>query len=66
MCVSTRKQLSAHSDVAEGVRARRGVVLAGGGFPANPALRQRYLPHPVAEHTAAVVKYQRGGKAFGP
>jgi len=35
------------------VRARRGVVLAGGGFPANPALRERYLPHPVAEHTAA-------------
>ncbi len=35
------------------VRARRGVLLAGGGFPANPALRSRYLPHPAAEHTAA-------------
>jgi succinate dehydrogenase/fumarate reductase flavoprotein subunit len=35
------------------VRARRGVVLAGGGFPANPAMRERYLPQPVAEHTAA-------------
>jgi 3-oxosteroid 1-dehydrogenase len=35
------------------VRARRGVVLAGGGFPASPALRERYLPQPVAEHTAA-------------
>jgi 3-oxosteroid 1-dehydrogenase len=35
------------------VRARRGVVLAGGGFPANPAMRERYLPRPVAEHTAA-------------
>ncbi|MCX7144603.1 MAG: FAD-binding protein, partial [Proteobacteria bacterium] len=35
------------------VRARRGVVLAGGGFPANAAMRQRYLPQPVAEHTAA-------------
>jgi succinate dehydrogenase/fumarate reductase flavoprotein subunit len=35
------------------VRARRGVVLAGGGFPANAAMRERYLPQPVAEHTAA-------------
>ena len=35
------------------VRARRGIVLAGGGFPANPAMRERYLPQPVAEHTAA-------------
>lgn len=35
------------------VRARRGVVLAGGGFPASAALRARYLPQPVAEHTAA-------------
>jgi len=35
------------------VRAKRGVVLAGGGFPANPAMRERYLPQPVAEHTAA-------------
>ena len=35
------------------VRAQRGVVLAGGGFPANAALRARYLPQPVAEHSAA-------------
>jgi succinate dehydrogenase/fumarate reductase flavoprotein subunit len=35
------------------VCARRGVVLAGGGFPANPAMRERYLPQPVAVHTAA-------------
>ncbi len=35
------------------VRARRGIVLAGGGFPANPALRERYLPKPVAQHTPA-------------
>jgi succinate dehydrogenase/fumarate reductase flavoprotein subunit len=35
------------------VRAQRGVVLAGGGFPANPAMRERYLPQPVAEHTTA-------------
>lgn len=35
------------------VRARRGVVLAGGGFPANKALRERYLPKPVAQYVAA-------------
>ena len=35
------------------VQARLGVVMAGGGFPASPELRQRYLPEPVAEHTAA-------------
>ncbi|MGH9357985.1 MAG: FAD-dependent oxidoreductase, partial [Terriglobia bacterium] len=35
------------------IRARRGVILAGGGFPANPALRERFLPKPVAQYTAA-------------
>jgi len=35
------------------IRARRGVVLAGGGFPANAAWRERFLPHPVAHHTPA-------------
>ena len=35
------------------VRAQHGIVLAGGGFPANPAMRGRHLPQPVAEHTAA-------------
>ncbi len=35
------------------VHARRGVVLAGGGFPANAALRQKHLPHPVARYTPA-------------
>jgi succinate dehydrogenase/fumarate reductase flavoprotein subunit len=35
------------------VRANRGIVLAGGGFPGSPAMRERYLPQPVAEHTAA-------------
>ena len=38
---------------ASTVRARRGVVLAGGGFPANAQWRDRYLPHPVARHTPA-------------
>ncbi len=35
------------------LRARHGVVLAGGGFPANPQWRERYLPSPAPQHTAA-------------
>jgi succinate dehydrogenase/fumarate reductase flavoprotein subunit len=35
------------------VRARKGVILAGGGFPANAELRKRYLPKPEAQHTPA-------------
>ncbi|MFB3819276.1 MAG: FAD-dependent oxidoreductase [Candidatus Methylomirabilales bacterium] len=35
------------------IRAHRGIVLAGGGFPASPELRERYLPKPVAQHTSA-------------
>jgi succinate dehydrogenase/fumarate reductase flavoprotein subunit len=35
------------------VRTRRGVVLAGGGFPANHALRERHLPQPAPQYTAA-------------
>ena len=35
------------------VQARRGVVLAGGGFPASASWRARQLPEPVAEHTPA-------------
>ncbi|MBO0903509.1 FAD-dependent oxidoreductase [Jiella sonneratiae] len=33
--------------------AARGVVLAGGGFPADAGWRARELPSPVAEHTPA-------------
>jgi 3-oxosteroid 1-dehydrogenase len=42
-----------HAGKQQRIRARRGVVLAGGGFPANPALRERHLPRPVARHTPA-------------
>jgi succinate dehydrogenase/fumarate reductase flavoprotein subunit len=35
------------------IKARCGVVLAGGGFPASAALREKHLPRPVARHTAA-------------
>jgi 3-oxosteroid 1-dehydrogenase len=36
------------------IGARRGVVLAGGGFAANADLRAAYLPQPVPEYTRAV------------
>ncbi len=56
------------------VQARRGVVLAGGGFPASPALRDRYLPKPVPEYTSAyegcvgetLLLAQEVGAALGP
>ncbi|MCC2596842.1 FAD-dependent oxidoreductase [Pusillimonas sp. MFBS29] len=35
------------------IRARRGVILAGGGFPASQAMREQYLPSPVAQYTPA-------------
>jgi hypothetical protein len=35
------------------VRVRRGIVLAGGGFPASRELRERFFPKPVAQHTSA-------------
>jgi 3-oxosteroid 1-dehydrogenase len=35
------------------VSARCGVVLAGGGFPASAALREKHFRQPVARHTAA-------------
>ena len=35
------------------ISARRGVVLAGGGFPASPQWRAAQLPAPVPDHTPA-------------
>lgn len=35
------------------VRARRGVVLAGGGFSASPHWRAEHLPHPTPQYTRA-------------
>jgi succinate dehydrogenase/fumarate reductase flavoprotein subunit len=35
------------------VRARRGVVLASGGFSANPQMRHQYIPYP--EHHVSIV-----------
>jgi succinate dehydrogenase/fumarate reductase flavoprotein subunit len=35
------------------VAVHRGVVLAGGGFPADAAMREQHLPRPVPRYTAA-------------
>ena len=35
------------------VFAKQGIILAGGGFPASPELRERYFPKPVAQYTSA-------------
>ena len=35
------------------VRAQRGVLLAGGGFPAGASWREKHLPKPLARHTPA-------------
>lgn len=56
------------------VRATRGIVLAGGGFPASPELRERYFPKPVAQYTSAfagctgetLLLAQGIGAALGP
>ena len=56
------------------VRARRGIVLAGGGFPANAALRERFLPQPAPQHSPAfegcvgetLRLAQDAGAALGP
>jgi hypothetical protein len=42
-----------HAGKALDIEARHGVVLAGGGFPSDPALRARHLPEPVPEYTPA-------------
>jgi succinate dehydrogenase/fumarate reductase flavoprotein subunit len=38
---------------AQRIPSRRGVVLAGGGFPANAAWREKYLPAPAPQFTPA-------------
>ena len=56
------------------VHVSRGIVLAGGGFPANPELREQYFPKPVAEYTSAfegcvgdtLLMAQQIGASLGP
>jgi len=53
---------------------RQGVVLAGGGFPANHEWRRRFLPEPTPQYTTAfegctgdtIALAQRVGAALGP
>jgi succinate dehydrogenase/fumarate reductase flavoprotein subunit len=42
-----------HNGNTVAIEARRGVVLAGGGFPADASWRARHLPEPVAKYTPA-------------
>lgn len=42
-----------HAGETRVTKAGRGVVLAGGGYPASPDWRARQLPSPVPEHTPA-------------
>lgn len=42
-----------HRGLPRRIRARRGVVLAAGGFPASPELRNKYLRRPAAQYTRA-------------
>jgi 3-oxosteroid 1-dehydrogenase len=54
--------------------SRRGVVLAGGGFPANPEWRRRFFPEPTPQYTTAfegctgdtIALAQGVGAALGP
>jgi 3-oxosteroid 1-dehydrogenase len=56
------------------VHASHGIVLAGGGFPASPELRERYFPQPVAKYTSAfagcvgdtLLLAQKIGASLGP
>lgn len=53
--------------LAGGLRllARRGVVLATGGFSRHPELRRRLLPQPLAEHTPLAESVTGDGVSLG-
>jgi succinate dehydrogenase/fumarate reductase flavoprotein subunit len=42
-----------HEGRAVAIEAQRGVILAGGGFPASATWRARHLPEPVPQYTPA-------------
>lgn len=53
--------------IADGIEipARRGVVLATGGFPYHQALREQFYPKPVAQYSAAPATNRGGGVDLG-
>ncbi len=50
---AVRGVVVSHRGEKRTLHARRGVILAGGGFPADPQWRERYLPAPTPRHTPA-------------
>lgn len=56
------------------IASTRGVMMAGGGFPASPEWRRRYLPSPTPQYTAAfegctgetISLAQEAGAVLGP
>src|SRR5262249_33976673 len=53
------------SGAAETVRARRGVVLASGGFAGDPAALQRLVGAPLATHPVAFAGASGDGQRLG-
>ncbi|WP_226626188.1 FAD-dependent oxidoreductase [Alloyangia pacifica] len=51
--VSAGRVTAATLDGGQEILATRGVVLAGGGFPASARMRAEQMPEPVPEHTPA-------------
>ncbi len=47
------------------IEARKGVILAGGGFPASPEMRAKYLPSPTAQYTPACPESQGSTMQLG-
>ncbi len=47
------------------VRARKGVVLATGGYARNPAFRAAFMPQPVPQHSLAAAGNDGDGIAIG-
>jgi 3-oxosteroid 1-dehydrogenase len=67
-CVTGVRAIKEGKPIA--IRARKGVVLAAGGFDHNAEMRQQYLPRPTSTEWTSAAKSNTGdairvGKAFG-